>query len=80
MCRGSSCIPSSGSEFSESPSYQQVIAELDIIVADTFLHDSSIEKEILVVTKMPLPPLVYFSYEGVLERVLRVFAEGAIAY
>jgi len=79
VCRGSSCIPSSGSELSESSSYQQVIAEVDIIVTDTFLHDSSIEKEILVVTKMPFSPLVYFSLEGVLERVLRVFSERAIA-
>jgi hypothetical protein len=37
------------------------MAELDIVVADIFLHDSSIEKEILVVTKMLLPPRVYLS-------------------
>ena len=71
-------IPSSGSGLSESPSYQRIVVEPDIIVADTLLQDSSIENDILVVTKMPLPPLVCSSYDSVLERVFRLFTEGAI--
>ena len=59
--------------------YQQAIANLDIMVAEPLLKESIIENVILVVTKMPLPLLAYFSHEGVMERVVRTYAEGALA-
>lgn len=76
MYRGFPCIRSSGSGLFASPSYQQAIAELDIIVAEPLLNKISIENEILVVTKTPPSLLAYFSCEGVMEKVVRAYAEG----